>query len=128
MRAHEFRHAVSPEGLLNQGTSVVSMICASPLVWRARLTTRFFRVKEPTGVVVSGTLPRLVRTVPPKRHVVSRLAVAVNDARVWVAEAETNQVFWRMLSPRPRRAEPPKGTGSTVLVPAAQSPGPLSRM
>ena len=46
MRDQESRHAVSLEGVRNQGARINGMICANPLVWRARLTTRLFCVKK----------------------------------------------------------------------------------
>jgi hypothetical protein len=46
MRDQESRHAVSLEGVRNQGARITGMICANPLVWRARLTMRIFCVKK----------------------------------------------------------------------------------
>jgi hypothetical protein len=52
-----------------------------------------------------------------KRHVLLQLAVQICDALVCVAEPETNQVFWRVLFPQPRRSESPKGVSTRFRLP-----------
>jgi len=50
----------------------------------------------------------MFRNFLPKGHVLFELAVAVRNTLVGVAKPKANQVFWRVLLPKPRCAESPE--------------------